>query len=397
MSGIAVLKKIKQEYPQIEVIMITGQSETKNIIQSLRLGAFDFFRKPFRTIDIKNSIEKTQKFVKLQNKIKNIKLHNRIISQKLAEETGQQLISKSKKMAKVLKSISKVAKYDTAVLITGESGTGKELVARSIHYLSNRKDNHFYAVNCSAIPENLFESEFFGHKKGAFTDAKEDKFGWFEIADKGTLFLDEIGDMPLSQQKKFLRVLEEKSLRRVGSNTKVPIDVRIITATNKNINEMVEAKEFRLDLYHRLNTFEIKIPPLRARKDDIPVLLDYFIEQFALKSGKKISRIEEDVYHKLLDYDFKGNIRELKNLAERAVILCDNVVKTKHFNIDMTNKKNAKSEAVKPVPYIYNLEKIEKDVIQKALQKTKYNKTKAAELLGISWYALNRKMKKYNF
>ena len=210
MNGIEVLKKVKTEFPDIEVIMITGHGDQDSIIQALRYGAFDFFKKPFRTIELKSAVERTQKFIDLNNKLREISNSYSLISKALQKEIGCTIIGNSKKMKKVLDMVSKVAQFDdTTVLITGESGTGKELIARSIHLLSNRKNTLFYPVNCSIIPENLFESEFFGHKKGSFTGATENKMGWFEIANHGTLFLDEIGDLPLSQQTKFLRVLEE--------------------------------------------------------------------------------------------------------------------------------------------------------------------------------------------
>jgi DNA-binding NtrC family response regulator len=376
--------------------MITGHGDTESVIKALRLGAFDFFKKPFRTLELKNSIERTQKFIELNQKLEIAEQTTQLISKELEQECGTTFIGKSREIRQAMDLVKKVASYDeTSVLITGESGTGKELIARSIHLLSNRKNKFFYAVNCSAVPENLFESEFFGHTKGSFTGATDNKAGWFEIANKGTLFLDEIGDMPITQQIKLLRVLEDKTVRRIGSHREIPVNVRILTATNKNIEKLVANEQFRLDLFHRLNTFSIHIPPLRQRKEDIPLLLDYFAKHFATKMRKKIEKIEAKVYEQLCAYPFYGNVRELKNLIERAVILADDgLLKTKYFPLNQETKNLQEILTTEKIEN-YDLEENEKMLIQKALAKAKGNKTKAAELLNISWYALNRKMKKF--
>ncbi len=396
MSGIEVLKKVKAMKPEIEVIMITGHGDQNTIIQALRYGAFDFFKKPFRTIEIKTAIERTQKFIDLNKKVKELSDSYSMISDLLQKEIGTIIVGKSQKMKKVMDLVSKVAVCDdTSVLITGESGTGKELIARSIHLLSNRKKTLFYPVNCSAIPENLFESEFFGHKKGAFTGATENKAGWFEIANNGTLFLDEIGDLLLSQQAKFLRVLEEKKIRRIGSHREIDVNVRIISATNKDLEKLSEEGKFRLDLLHRLNSFVINIPPLRERKEDIPPLIEYFTKIFSDKMKKPIKYIEKEVFESLKFYEFKGNIRELKNMIERAIILSDDgILRLRDFPIVKSYDKPADMNIADEE--IFDLELTEKKLILKALEKSGYNKTKAAKLLNISWYALNRKIKKHN-
>jgi len=398
MDGIEVLKKVKSEYPEIEVIMITGHGDQDSIIQSLRYGAFDFFKKPFRTIELKSAVERTQKFIDLTNRLEEISNSYSSIAEELQKEIGTTIIGNSPQMQNVMKLVFKVAQFDdTSVLITGESGTGKELIARSIHLLSNRKNTMFYPVNCSAIPEHLFESEFFGHKKGAFTGASESKPGWFEIANHGTLFLDEIGDLPIFQQTKFLRVLEDKKVRRIGTHREIEVDVRIISATNQDLEQLAEAEKFRLDLLHRLNSFVINIPPLRERKEDIPPLIEHYVKFFSEKMRKPIKTIEQKVFDFLSDYEFKGNIRELKNLVERAVILSDNgIIKTRDFPIKIKagyydNNSNANEISEENL----DLQLAEKKLIRKALQRADNNKTKAAKLLNISWYALDRKMKKH--
>lgn len=390
MNGLDVLKEIKKLYPGIEVIIITGHGDMDSVIKAMRLGAIDFFTKPFRLIEVQNAIERTKKFIYLQKKLNEVEMNYSLVSKELKEKFGNNIIGNSKEIKNVLNLMAKVAKAgNTSVLITGESGTGKELVARGIHSLSVRKDHYFYAVNCSAVPENLFESSFFGHKKGAFTGANEDKKGWFEIASGGTLFLDEIGDMPAAQQSKFLRVLEEKKIRKVGSHIEIPVDVRIIAATNKDAKKLVANNILRSDLYHRLSSFEIHIPPLRERIEDIPLLVDHFIELFSVNLKKNIKGINKNALEKLMTYNFPGNIRELKNMIEKAVILCDeNKLSVGYFGfID----EKYSSEVVDR----YNLQSIEKNIIEKALQKTRFNKTKAAELLNITRQALDRRIEKY--
>jgi len=395
MDGLQVLKKIKEEYPELEVIMISGHSDMNNVIQAMRSGASDFFTKPFRLMDVHSSIERTKRFIQLQNKLKEIEHNYSLVTNELQDKVGHQLITQSPKMQTVIEMMTKVAKAEnTSVLITGESGTGKELVARGIHLLSTRKKNYFYDVNCSAVPEHLFESEFFGHVKGAFTGANSDKAGWFEVANKGTLFLDEIGDMPLHLQSKFLRVLEERKIRRVGSHTEIFVDVRIIAATNQNLEKLIEETRFRADLYHRLNSFSIHIPPLRERKEDISLLLEYFAKDFSKKMKKPILEIDSGVFTELQNYNFPGNVRELKNLVERAIILCEgNKLQIKHFPI--INSQNQNFEIQTENQIVFDLEKVEKNLILKALERTNNNKTKTAELLNITWQSLDRRMKKY--
>jgi len=403
MSGLEVLKKIKESYPNIEVIMMSGHGDMDTVIEAMRNGATDYFQKPFRLLDINNAIERTKRFILLGKELKETKSDLNRLSKKLFENIGVQILGNSKGVKDLVSMMTKVSRTEnTSVLVLGESGTGKELVAHGIHYLSKRNKEMFYSVNCSAIPESLFESEFFGHKKGAFTGATEDKEGWFEIAHKGTLFLDEISDMPQMQQAKLLRVLEERKVNKVGSRKSSTVDVRVIAASNKDLEVMAAENKFRLDLYHRLSIFVIEIPPLRERKCDIPLLLDYYTKFYANQIGSNITGIEDDALTMLKNYDFPGNIRELKNMVERAVILCEGPkLCQEHFRFSNQSLKfdpkpvreTDNGTAGKEISS-FDLEENTKILIEKALEKSHGNKSKAAELLNITWQALDRRMKK---
>jgi len=400
MDGLQVLEKIKLEYPnKIEVIMISGHGDMSTVIDAMRKGATDYFAKPFRLIDINNAIMRTQRFIELNNKLKSATSDLKLLSRKLSEQIGCQLLGNSSVMSNMINMMTKVAHTDnTSVLILGESGTGKELVANGVHFLSKRASQTFYSVNCSAIPESLFESEFFGHVKGAFTGADSNKEGWFEIADKGTLFLDEISDMPLSQQAKLLRVLEDRKVSKVGSRESKIVDVRVIAASNKNLEKLTAENKFRLDLFHRLSIFEIEIAPLRERKEDIPILVNNFIKQLNRKMDLNVGKINKEVLNMLTDYSYPGNIRELKNMIERAVILCEgDILGLEHFKLKNTvlseinnTEQMQTSEAV-----IFDLEENTKSLILKALEQSGNNKSKAAQLLNVTWQSLSRRMKKY--
>jgi DNA-binding NtrC family response regulator len=396
MDGLSALKIIKENYPNIEVIMISGHGDMGSVIEAMRKDAADFFPKPFRLLDINLAIQRTTRYINLNTKYKELEKSYSLISKEIQKNIGHQLIGKSKAMKHVISMMTKVANVEnTTVLITGESGTGKELVARGIHYLSSRSKQFFHSVNCSAIPETLFESEFFGHKKGSFTGAIENKPGWFEIANKGTLFLDEIGDMPLSQQAKLLRILEERKVSRVGSHDKIDVDVRVITASNQEIMKMSQEKEFRLDLYHRIGSFIIDLPPLRERQEDIPLLLDYFIKYYTESLGKTINKVDPAISKELTKYAFPGNIRELRNMIERALILCENgFLRLDDFHIGSAEMKNVGSSSSASID-TWDLELSEKSLIRKALEQSNNNKSKAAELLNISWQSLDRRMKKF--
>ncbi len=391
MTGLQLLEKVKAEYPDIEVILISNSGDMDTVIEALRKGAADYFKKPFTPADIWMSIERVMKYSLLKQDLDKQKQQNVFLKKELKSEIGS-IIGKSKPILNVIEQIKLVAQTpDTSVLIIGESGTGKELVARAIHDFSDRKDQIFGASNMSAIPDALFESEFFGHTKGSFTDASTDKAGWFETVNKGTLFLDEIGEMTLNLQVKLLRVLEDRKYTKVGTQKSIPFDVRIVSATNKSIEILTENTSFRLDLFHRLGTFIIHIPPLRERKEDIPIIANHFLNSLNSKMGKDIRGISEDALELFNEYRFPGNVRELRNLMERAVILCnENELQSKHFDIIKSFSNTKRLDET------FDLEEIEKNTILRALEKTDYNKAEAARLLNIEWNALHRRLQKYH-
>ena len=353
----------------------------------------EIFRLKTMELEKKNKLIEKQKkeLIVTIEKLRKSEIKYDIVESDLHKNIGLELIGDSESIRNIRKLISVVAKSnDTNVLITGENGTGKEIVARQIHNLSKRKTGNFFGVNSSAIPETLFESEFFGYEKNAFTGANKTHIGWFEIADKGTLFLDEIGTMQLDRQVKFLRVLEERRIVRLGSHRGISVDVRIISATNSNLYEQVEQKLFREDLYHRLSTFVIQIPPLRERKEDIPLLLAHFVKMFGKLLNKKITRIDDHVRSSLYEYHFPGNVRELKNMVERAVIVSDSsTLKINHFSIPANNKTDRSKQEFLSMP------ELEKKHIHEALKISNFNQSEAAKLLKMDRKAVRRKMIKY--
>ena len=392
-NGLDILKDVKVIYPDLEVIIVSGHGDMADVIKAMRLGALDYLRKPFRHIDIQLAIERTQKFLYLQQRCKQMEEKNSLISKSLEESIDRQFIGVSPQILSVFDLAITASKYpDTNVLITGESGTGKENIARIIHYSSNRKDHFLTVVNSGAISETLMESEFFGHKKGAFTGALCDKMGFFETSDHGTLFLDEISEMPANLQVRMLRAIEEKKIIRVGDTKQISTDFRVIAATNQELDKLVLEKRFRLDLLHRLNTLQIHIPPLRERTDDIKPLMQYFVEDFSRKINKPTPVIDKDVIAVLKKYSFPGNVRELKNLTERAVILSKNTM----LGVDDFPVK-AKTD-IAPDRKTENFDLVENEIelIRLALRNCNYNQNAAADLLGIQRMALTRKMRKYN-
>lgn len=395
MNGLEVLKRVKAEHPDIEVIMISAEGDMDTVIGALRQGAVDYFRKPFRAEDIWIAIERTKKFSELNANLNNYIHRSKYLQSVINENIGVDIVGTTRSMEEIKKQMHQVAKtHDTSVLILGESGTGKELVARGIHKLSDRKEEVFGAVNMSAVPETLFESEFFGHKKGSFTGAVADKAGWFEMANGGTLFFDEIGEMEQSLQVKLLRVLEDRRFTKVGTQKEQTFDIRIIAATNKTVEEMSSGKVFRADLYYRLSTFTIYLPPLRDRREDIPSLIEHFFNSLVKKMGKDIRKINQEVFQILKQYDFPGNIRELRNLMERAIIICEGKeILPEHFPHIVMPGKGIKKQMDEEETL--DLKEVEKHTIIKALEKADYNKNEAARLLNIDWNALYRRMQKY--
>lgn len=393
-DGISFIKMIK-ELPgkQPEIIIITGYGEKLNAIQCLRLGAIDFLEKPFPLEVLKASVDRAAKFIDAKGK----QSEKQQVARDTVKETDKhetEIVGKSKAMEKIQLLIEKIAKTnDTSVLITGETGTGKEVIARHIHRLSHRKSHHFYAKNCAAVPEQLFESEFFGHVRGSFTNAINDHKGWFEMAQNSTLLLDEISMLPMSMQPKLLRVLEEKNLNKVGSSKNIPLNVRVITASNTDLQGLCVENTFRMDLYYRLNIFAIHIPPLRDRKEDIPLLFDHFTSQAAQLHHKDPVRIQRQAMNMLIEYPFPGNVRELKNIAERIVILNDEpriTVKTLESVLFPGNRLDHRPAAANQ-----GIARQEADLIVDALRQSENVIARAARLLHITDQSLLRRIKKF--
>jgi two-component system, NtrC family, response regulator AtoC len=394
-DGIEVLKVSKAENPATPVIVMTAFGTVETAVAAMKEGAFDFITKPFDTdhllLLIKRALE-TQR----------LRAENTLLKEELASKYGSpRIIGKSKGIEEVAQKIRKVAPGKTTVLLLGESGTGKELFARAIHNLSPRNGEPFVPINCAAIPRELLESDLFGHEKGAFTGADTRKTGKFELADKGTIFLDEIAEMDLPLQAKLLRVLQEGEIERVGGVGAIRIDVRVVAATNKDIERAVEERLFREDLFYRLNGFPILIPPLRERKDDIPLLADCFISKYRVELGSGVKGITDRAMELLADYPWKGNVRELENCIERAMILCDgdritedHLSLSRQFSLESSLKNlpmdGALEDAAKEATRIAETERI-----RRALKETKGNKSRAAELLRVSYKTLLTKIKDY--
>ncbi|MGC9336784.1 MAG: sigma-54-dependent transcriptional regulator [Candidatus Cloacimonadia bacterium] len=408
MDGITALKKIKLLDSSLPVVLMTAYSTTDTTIETMKYGAFDYIVKPFDIAEIVAIVEKVERNKELQAREKNYLAINP------QRETGDRIIGSSKSMQRVYKLIGKVAATDIPVLITGESGTGKELVARALHLYSNRKNERFVPVNCAAIPNELLESEVFGYEKGAFTNAEARKIGKFEFANKGTIFLDEIGNMSPAIQSKILRVLQEGSFERLGSNQVRKVNVRIIAATNTNLEEAIEKGEFRKDLFYRLNTVTIHLPPLRERKDDIEDLTKYFIQKFNNSLNKNITKIPEESLRKLQGYDWPGNVRELENVIKQAMVLSNSeVLLSEYLNIPDSREEKELSQIsghpsetdvtklkalLRQIASQYKgniLEQLESITIDVAMELSNNNQTKAAQLLGINRITLQNKLKKY--
>jgi len=383
MDGIELLKRAKEISPTTDVIIITAYASIPTAIAAIRSGAYDYIEKPFCPEKVELLIEKLMEHQQLIEE--NISLH-----QKLEERYRfENIIAKSPKMQQIIEVIKVVAKSNATVLITGDSGTGKELVARAVHSQSYRKDKTFVAVSCAALPETLLESELFGHERGAFTGAHIQRKGKFESANRGSLFLDEIGEMSANIQVHLLRVLEEKEFTRVGGNELIKVDVRVISATNKDMKQAIANGQFREDLYYRLNVVTIELPPLRERKEDIPLLAEHFLKKFAVENQKEVIDFSPTANDFLLNYDWPGNVRELENAIERAVILAKN----NYIEVaDLPQESLIKTHSSVPGE---SLEKIEKNHILNTLKETDGNLSKAAKILGISRVTLYNKIRAY--
>jgi DNA-binding NtrC family response regulator len=392
-SGIELLRNIRQEYPGLEVIMISAHNNMEMVIQAMHEGAVDFLRKPFGLLDMDLALRRTKKYIDVVHRLKDAQDTNSLINREIEKLIEKEFIGVSPQIRETVARAMKAADDgDANVLIMGENGTGKEIIARIIHYSSKRRDHNFTAVNCSAIPETLLESEFFGHRKGAFTDARDNKRGLFEMASGGSILLDEIGDMPPNLQAKLLRTLEEGRVKQIGGDQEIKVDVRVISATNRNIKQLIGENKFRLDLYHRIDVLEIEIPPLRQRPEDIEPLTRHFVNGFAREKNRAVPAIKPEVFDALRQYHFPGNVRELRNLIERALILSEkNHLDLSDFTISLQEPRHTEE----PVAQNLDLRQNEINLIKKALSRTNFNQNQAARLLGISRDALIRRLKKY--
>ncbi|MEJ7861150.1 MAG: sigma-54 dependent transcriptional regulator [Pyrinomonadaceae bacterium] len=377
MSGLDLLKELVDFDKSIIVLLLTAHGTVDSAVDALRLGAFDYLQKPYDRDKLLETISRAL------NKLSNL---------------DAEIISDSPEMDKVKKLILKVAKSSATVLIRGESGTGKELIARAIHTNSLRSSEAFQAVNCAAINENLLESELFGHEKGSFTGAVGEKKGLFEIADSGTLFLDEIGELDISLQAKILRALQEKQIRRVGGTRELNVDVRVVAATNRDLLKMSQDGRFREDLYYRLNVLSIELPPLRTRRSDVPVLIDYFLAKHTRNTDRKVS-LDAQSKRLLLDYSYPGNVRQLESALERAVLLCENnTITVEDLPPEMIQSSSLTSSSTNLFelpPNGVNFEDVERSLISQAMERTDNNITKSAKLLGLTFRTLQYRLEKF--
>jgi len=394
LDGMEILKKIKTLDEGTLVVVITAFGEIDSAVSAIKLGAYDYIKKPFNVDEMMHLIRKALETNKIKREVREIR------EQLKAKYGLENIIGKAESMQRIFQMVQKIAKSSTAtVLIEGESGTGKDLIAKAIHYQSPRSEAPFIEVIIPSLPDTLIESELFGYEKGAFTDAKAPKKGLFELADGGTIFLDEIGDMSLSVQAKLLGIMEKKTFKRVGGIKDIEVDVRIIAATNRNLEAMVRDGRFREDLYYRLQVVPIHIPPLRERREDIPLLANYFMDQFNKSFKKNFRSISPEAEELLLNYSWPGNVRELRNVIERILILeSGEVILPEHLPYEMVSSLSRTQEEDIDIEFPDQglpLEVVERSLIKKALQKTKGNQTRAAQLLSITREILRYRMKKY--
>ena len=390
-TGLEVLEQVKKINPEISFVILTAYGTIEDAVKAMRLGAFDYISKPVDLDELDLMIERIIEH-------KNLKSEIQILKNQLKEKFKiDSFISHSAKMEEVLSVAARAADSKATILITGESGTGKEVLAKSIHYVSPRKEKAFVAVNIPALPETLLESELFGHEKGAFTGADKAKKGRFELADGGTIFLDEIGDIPINLQVKLLRVLQEHQIERVGSTENIDIDVRIIAATHQNLEEKIKDGSFREDLYYRLNIVSLHIPPLRERKEDILPLIEYFTEKYSKENNRDKLTLSKEAVDSLIKYNFPGNVRELENIIERAVVLCRSEAITLNDLPNVVKGFKAEKEIpqIEAGSLIEQVEELEKKLIFDALSSANGNQSQAGRMLGLTERNLRYKMQKY--
>jgi two-component system response regulator PilR (NtrC family) len=398
MTGIELLKDVKDQYPDILFMMITAFGTTETAVDAMKLGAYDYITKPFKIDEVRIIIANALRS-------KNLEVENRTLKKELTREYSfQNLVGNSETMHRIYEMIKRVSQTPTNVLVTGESGTGKEMVAKAIHFNGPLKDKPFVTVNCGAIPESLMESEMFGHKKGSFTGAVVDKSGLFEVADGGSLFLDEVGELPLTIQVKLLRAIQERVIRRVGGTEDTKVEVRIIAATNRDLEDMVKKGTFRQDLFYRLNVINIKTPALRERSEDIPLLANHFLKKYNDRLGKQIGGISAEAMDMLKKYDYPGNVRELENIIERTVALEGGATilpeSLPPFVNTPSGRKLASTHEIQVTEEGLDLDKvmgqIEKELLVKAIHAAGGIKKKAARLLNITFRSMRYRVEKYS-
>lgn len=392
LSGLDLLKKVKVNNPEVAIVIVTAFGTIEMAVQAMKEGAYDYLTKP---VDLDELDLLIKRIVERQQLLS----ENRFLKEQLVDKYKLSgIVADSKKMEDVLNVAVRVADSKASVLIRGESGTGKEILAKAIHFASPRSEKPFIAVSCAALNENLLESELFGHEKGAFTGADKQRRGRFELANEGTLFLDEIGDLPISTQIKLLRVLQEEQFERVGGSQTITVDVRIIAATNRDIEKLISEGKFREDLFYRINVVKIEIPPLYERKEDIPPLIDFFIDKFIKDTNKKKAEFSKEALNVLMKYNYPGNIRELENIVHHSIVLSRNeIISTDDLPIgikSLTSEENMSSPSY-PLTLPEQVESLEKKLVMEALQKTNKNQSKAAKLLGISERNLRYKLEKW--
>lgn len=395
MDGLELLERLNELKQNQAVVVLTAQGSIQAAVDAMKLGAYDFIQKPVDSMRLRQILSNASRQREIEQELE--------VTRRKLRDTGVlgSLVGSSKKMQEVFAMIERIAPSNVSVLITGESGTGKEVVARTLHSLSPRKARPFVAVNCAAIPETLIESEIFGHEKGAFTGAMERRAGCFELAEEGTLLLDEIGEMPIGTQAKLLRVLEERTLRRLGSKIESPVDVRVLAATNKNPSEAVADGHLRADLFYRLNVFNIHMPPLREHKEDIPAIVESMIDDMNRKHGREITGVDGGMLQQLMASDWPGNVRELRNTIERAVVLGgEGLLEARHLppgfgnSVERTAETLPRDNAIR-IEVGSTIDYAERLLILKTLESHGNNKTRAAETLGISLKTLHNKLKEY--